>query len=77
MGSRSTNSSGSSHNRSNIGSRNGWSLPLETVTCRCGFELSTLTSWSEKNPGRKFRACPNYTSPSCCGYFEWVDEEVC
>ncbi|KAG8368891.1 hypothetical protein BUALT_Bualt15G0093700 [Buddleja alternifolia] len=29
-------------------------------TYGCGFELPVLTSWTNLNPGRRFRMCPNY-----------------
>lgn len=36
------------------------SNPSEALYCKCGFELPLVTSWTDHNPGRRFRACPRY-----------------
>ncbi|KAL3620390.1 hypothetical protein CASFOL_035302 [Castilleja foliolosa] len=64
-------SDGSSANRSSNPPEN------ELVRCHCGIELELLTSLCDENPGRRFHACPNLTSPSSCGFFRWYDGELC
>ncbi|CAH9099878.1 unnamed protein product [Cuscuta europaea] len=33
------------------------------------------TSWTDKNPGRRFYGCPHYENDGC-GFFEWHDEPL-
>lgn len=45
--------------------------------CDCGYLVTLAQSWTEKNPGRKFYACPIYdpvTKTRGCGVFEWHDQ---
>ncbi|KAK9713745.1 hypothetical protein RND81_06G048700 [Saponaria officinalis] len=39
--------------------------------CKCSVPLALLTSWTSRNPGRRFMACKF----RFCKYFRWVDEE--
>ncbi|XP_016467551.1 uncharacterized protein LOC107790162 [Nicotiana tabacum] len=43
--------------------------------CRCGLIALYLTAWSDANTGRRFYKCPR-SKVSCCGFFEWIDEEL-
>ncbi|KAL2544280.1 uncharacterized protein Fot_13513 [Forsythia ovata] len=43
------------------------------AVCFCGQASVTRTSWTEKNPGRRFRDCSFYGRPVSCDYFSWVD----
>ncbi|KAK1362801.1 GRF-type domain-containing protein [Heracleum sosnowskyi] len=40
--------------------------------CDCGLRARMYTSWSLKNPGRRFYTC-SQTSDIRCDYFEWYD----
>ncbi|KAK1389597.1 hypothetical protein POM88_017775 [Heracleum sosnowskyi] len=40
--------------------------------CDCGLRARMYTSWSLKNPGRRFYICSK-TSDIRCDYFEWYD----
>ncbi|XP_052623579.1 uncharacterized protein LOC128128848 [Lactuca sativa] len=43
-------------------------------TCYCGDRVGMWTSWTRKNPGRRFFGCPNYMDEEKdCGYFRWID----
>ena len=41
--------------------------------CRCEKETRVITSWTSKNPRRRFAVCVE----GCCGYWAWIDEEMC
>ncbi|KAL4554080.1 hypothetical protein LXL04_038132 [Taraxacum kok-saghyz] len=44
--------------------------------CTCGDVCHIAVSRTHDNPGRKFRACPNFRDPDGgCGFFKWLDEE--
>ncbi|KAL0404488.1 UNVERIFIED_CONTAM: hypothetical protein Sradi_2089600 [Sesamum radiatum] len=45
-------------------------------TCLCGFEVVVRTSWTNSNPGRRFRGCPG-DNGSYCRVFQWVDPPMC
>ena len=30
------------------------------------------TSWTSKNPGRRFIGCRNWRSKTSCGFFDWI-----
>ncbi|KAB1215754.1 hypothetical protein CJ030_MR4G020416 [Morella rubra] len=54
--------------------------PVSFVLCYCGIEAKMRTSWTEKNPGRRFFGCLRYglvMGPRCCEFFEWVDPPKC
>ncbi|KAL3622638.1 hypothetical protein CASFOL_034049 [Castilleja foliolosa] len=70
-------SRGSRSNQSRSGSWSSKSYDTTVARCHCGIQLEVMTSWTDDNPGRRFQGCPNYKKPSCCGFFRWVDEEVC
>nr|XP_043633159.1 uncharacterized protein LOC122604336 [Erigeron canadensis] len=43
--------------------------------CNCGEKMYILTSWTSRNPGRRFVRCPNVKSRSCTT-FNFIDEEL-
>ncbi|KAK4394007.1 hypothetical protein Sango_1871500 [Sesamum angolense] len=45
-------------------------------TCLCDYEVVVRTSWTNSNPGRRFRGCPG-DNGSYCGVFQWVDPPMC
>lgn len=45
--------------------------------CDCGFPAIVAQAWTDRNPGRKFWACPDYdpvTKTRGCRVFKWYDE---
>ena len=44
------------------------------VRCKHGILLQMQTSWSDRNPGRRFWSCPHYESTNC-KFFRWRDKE--
>ncbi|KAL2522755.1 uncharacterized protein Fot_26678 [Forsythia ovata] len=46
---------------------------LDARICHCGQISVTRTSWTENNPGRRFRGCRFYGRPDACDYFSWMD----
>ncbi|KAL3643437.1 hypothetical protein CASFOL_014252 [Castilleja foliolosa] len=75
----SSRSSKSNQNRSDdgSGSRSSNSHGNELGRCNCGIQLEVMTEWTVDNPERRYEACPNYKMPSSCGFFRWIDEEMC
>ncbi|CAA0820184.1 Unknown protein [Striga hermonthica] len=47
------------------------------VTCNCGSKVYLTASWTGRNPGRRYWACPKYGSSGYCGFFMWFDPEMC
>ncbi|MFS8018692.1 putative transcription factor GRF family [Helianthus anomalus] len=45
------------------------------VLCDCGKEALILTSWTDRNPGRRFYGCPD--QGSTCRFIGWVDQSNC
>ncbi|KAL4559784.1 hypothetical protein LXL04_031930 [Taraxacum kok-saghyz] len=44
------------------------------TTCYCEDPVGKWTSWSIKNPGRRFIGCPNFRDKDKdCKYFDWID----
>ncbi|GKD30889.1 hypothetical protein Tco_1529032 [Tanacetum coccineum] len=43
------------------------------MNCFCGNPTIVRTSWTDTNPGRRFRCC----SSSSCPIFSWVDPPMC
>ncbi|KAL1805327.1 hypothetical protein ACET3Z_028395 [Daucus carota] len=43
--------------------------------CDCGKRAAMYTSWSLKNPGRRFFTCSEKAELRC-EYFQWFDQEV-
>ncbi|KAL8040561.1 hypothetical protein ABFX02_10G106700 [Erythranthe guttata] len=41
--------------------------------CFCGNMLVQRTSWTERNPGRRYNTCIKYKEPSGCNFFAWID----
>ncbi|KAL4583623.1 hypothetical protein LXL04_008203 [Taraxacum kok-saghyz] len=47
---------------------------LNVRRCSCGDVAGFWTSWTIKNPRRRFFGCPNFMDDERdCGYFRWVD----
>ncbi|KAL0427358.1 UNVERIFIED_CONTAM: hypothetical protein Slati_2910600 [Sesamum latifolium] len=44
--------------------------------CTCGKEVVVRTSWTSKNPGRRFCGCPG-DEGFYCSSFQWVDPAMC
>nr|GMD33092.1 DNA-(apurinic or apyrimidinic site) lyase [Ipomoea batatas] len=49
---------------------------LREVRCWCGEVAPVKMSWSDANPGKRYRACPHYGGNGNCWYFEWIDSDV-
>ncbi|KAG6683096.1 hypothetical protein I3842_13G175400 [Carya illinoinensis] len=46
---------------------------MESPTCWCSLKAPLKTSRTNKNPGRKFYACPKYNMGEAkCQFFIWV-----
>ncbi|KAL6548298.1 hypothetical protein OROGR_008719 [Orobanche gracilis] len=45
--------------------------------CSCGKEIDFRTSWSDANPGRKYKACKKFRRPDGCLFFVWLDPPCC
>ncbi|KAL8249282.1 hypothetical protein R6Q59_006150 [Mikania micrantha] len=43
--------------------------------CECGKEAIILTSWTNRNPGRRFYGCPDQGSK--CRFIGWFDQNQC
>ncbi|GKC79968.1 zinc finger, GRF-type containing protein [Tanacetum coccineum] len=46
------------------------------VRCACGLEAVIRTSWTNRNPGRRFYGCPTL-SPTCVNFLRWYDPPMC
>ncbi|GJX01211.1 zinc finger, GRF-type containing protein [Tanacetum coccineum] len=46
------------------------------VRCACGLEAVIKTSWTNRNPGRRFYGCPTL-SPTCVNFLRWYDPPMC
>lgn len=49
------------------------------IKCNCGLPVGRRTSWTERNPGRRFMSCKFYEPESewrGCNFFKWVDEDM-
>ncbi|GJR94619.1 zinc finger, GRF-type containing protein [Tanacetum coccineum] len=44
--------------------------------CACGLEAVIKTSWTNRNPGRRFYGCPTL-SPTCVNFLMWYDPPMC
>ncbi|WOH11753.1 hypothetical protein DCAR_0831244 [Daucus carota subsp. sativus] len=68
-------------NQSPIG-KTGSSSSIDSVrkeehkSCFCGRRARVFTSWTLKNPGRRFYTCATPKNNGC-HYFEWFAEEFC
>ena len=61
----------SSHTKSNHSSFSSSNM----VVCHCGAPALVKTSWTSKNPGRRFYGCPRKVSR--CDFFCWYDQQMC
>ncbi|PWA93302.1 zinc finger, GRF-type [Artemisia annua] len=41
------------------------------LICDCGKQATIKTSWTNRNPGRRFYCCPS------CGFIGWTDPPMC
>ncbi|XP_074570430.1 uncharacterized protein LOC141827046 [Curcuma longa] len=48
-----------------------------TPKCRCGLLAKIITSWTADNPGRRFAICSLYENEGGCGFWAWIDDEIC
>ncbi|GJV97598.1 zinc finger, GRF-type containing protein [Tanacetum coccineum] len=46
------------------------------VRCACGLEVVIRTSWTNRNPCRRFYGCPTL-SPTCVNFLRWYDPPMC
>ncbi|KAL2898770.1 DNA topoisomerase 3-alpha [Bienertia sinuspersici] len=49
------------------------------IKCYCGLPIGRRTSWTDRNPGRKFMCCKFYepeTEWRGCNFFNWIDEDM-
>ncbi|GJT26634.1 zinc finger, GRF-type containing protein [Tanacetum coccineum] len=46
------------------------------VRCACGLEAVIRTSWTNRNPGRRFYGCLTL-SPTCVNFLRWYDPPMC
>ena len=44
---------------------------MSNVCHHCGAATKITTSWTDHNPGRRFRLCPN------CAFSRWYDPPMC
>ncbi|XP_027184261.1 uncharacterized protein LOC113782579 [Coffea eugenioides] len=49
------------------------SNPIPPI-CGCGLSTIVKTSWTPRNPGRRYAECPLAQG---CKYWKWIDEEMC
>ncbi|XP_021750442.1 uncharacterized protein At4g04775-like [Chenopodium quinoa] len=55
------------------------SMQYHPNKCNCGISPKLETSWTTKNPGRRFLACKFYDAASGrrgCKFFKWFDEDI-
>ncbi|XP_059458865.1 uncharacterized protein LOC132188439 [Corylus avellana] len=47
--------------------------------CYCSLPAPLKTSWTPKNPERRFWGCTTYDSnrKAACRFFKWMDESIC
>ncbi|XP_074561889.1 uncharacterized protein LOC141818267 [Curcuma longa] len=48
-----------------------------TPKCRCGLLAKIITSWTDDNPGRRFAICSLHENEGGCGFWTWIDDEIC
>nr|XP_027122511.1 uncharacterized protein At4g04775-like [Coffea arabica] len=44
--------------------------------CKCGTRTILKTSWTERNPARRYIECAQ-NQVRGCGFWDWYDEEIC
>ncbi|VFQ72152.1 unnamed protein product [Cuscuta campestris] len=49
---------------------------LDVPCCKCGKEMKLVTSWTDKNPGRRLWTCGGKGNHKCL-YWEWLDPPIC
>ncbi|XP_012844245.1 PREDICTED: uncharacterized protein LOC105964265 isoform X2 [Erythranthe guttata] len=45
--------------------------------CRCNRDVAIGTTWTAKNPARKFACCTNLDKPNGCNFLQWAEPEIC
>ncbi|KAK6148207.1 hypothetical protein DH2020_019119 [Rehmannia glutinosa] len=45
--------------------------------CHCGRNSIVKTSWTNLNPGRRYKACTKFREVGGCHYFSWIDSPMC
>ncbi|KAK1354984.1 GRF-type domain-containing protein [Heracleum sosnowskyi] len=46
------------------------------VVCNCGMNARLRTSWTSKNPGKRFWSCCKPKEVRQCNFFMWMDDEL-
>lgn len=49
---------------------------LDEVRCKHGFVLPLFTSWTPRNPGRRYWSCPYYGNARSCDFWLWKDDYI-
>ncbi|WMV33773.1 hypothetical protein MTR67_027158, partial [Solanum verrucosum] len=49
---------------------------LEEVRCKHRFVLPLLTSWTPRNPSRRYWGCPYYGNARSCDFWLWKDDYI-
>nr|GMC67475.1 GRF zinc finger protein [Ipomoea batatas] len=49
---------------------------MEEIRCHCGLLAPVKMSWSNANPGKRYRACQRYGGHGSCRFFQWLDFDV-
>ncbi|XP_059302896.1 uncharacterized protein LOC132055207 [Lycium ferocissimum] len=49
---------------------------LSEMRCKHGFLLPLMTSWTPRNPGRRYWSCPYYGGARSCDFYRWKDDEI-
>ncbi|PIN20593.1 DNA-(apurinic or apyrimidinic site) lyase [Handroanthus impetiginosus] len=55
-------------------------LLTRDIQCYCGRTAVLKTSWTNNNPGRRFRTCSTRNERgggNACQFFTWVDPPIC
>ncbi|KAM3344411.1 hypothetical protein P3S68_024119 [Capsicum galapagoense] len=49
---------------------------LVEVRCKYGYFLPLMTSWTSRNPGRRYWTCPYYGNARSCNFWLWKDDSI-
>ncbi|PON96393.1 Zinc finger, GRF-type, partial [Trema orientale] len=50
---------------------------IDFCNCRPPHPVVVRTSWTNENPGRRFKSCRKLRAYGGCGFFYWIDLEMC
>ncbi|PON89622.1 Zinc finger, GRF-type [Trema orientale] len=50
---------------------------MEFCKCKPSLPVVVRTLWTNENPGRRFKSCRKLQAYGGCGFFCWVDLEMC